>query len=216
MQGLLGELDGKVIIDPSTTAPVNNYKLLVGAVVPRPIAFVSTISAEGVANLAPFSFFTVASANPPVLCFTASFREPRKDTLVNIRATKEFVVNIVSEEFAAKMNVTSGEYPYGVDEFAMSGLTAAPSDLVRPPRVKESHVNMECRLLQTIEVSNRPMGGTLILGEVVRFHIDDAMLEEFRIDPEKLGAVGRMAGNTYCRTRDRFELIRPMKVPGSK
>jgi len=212
VQGLLGELDGQVIIDPATTAPMNTYKLLVGAVVPRPIAFVSTISLEGVANLAPFSFFTVASANPPVLCFTASFREPRKDTLVNVRATKEFVVNIVSEEFAAKMNVTSGEYAYGVDEFAMSGLTPVASDLVRPPRVKESHVNMECTLLQTIEVSNQPMGGTLILGEVVRFHVDDEIFEEFRIDPEKLGAVGRMAGNTYCRTRDRFELVRPTIV----
>ena len=209
MQGLLGELDPKVIIDPSTIAPLNTYKLLVGVVVPRPIAFVSTLSPEGVPNLAPFSFFTVASANPPVLCFTASYREPRKDTLVNIRATKEFVVNIVSEEFAAKMNVTSGEYAYGVDEFAMSGLTAAPSDEVRPPRVKESHVNMECKLLQTIEVSNQPLGGTLILGQVVRFHIDDAILEEFRIDPDALAAVGRMAGNTYIRTRDRFDLIRP-------
>ncbi len=209
MQGLLGELDPKVIIDPSTIAPINTYKLLVGVVVPRPIAFVSTLSAEGVANLAPFSFFTVASANPPVLCFTASYREPRKDTLVNIRATKEFVVNIVSEEFAAKMNVTSGEYAYGVDEFAMSGLTAAPSDEVRPPRVKESHVNMECKLLQTIEVSNQPLGGTLILGQVVRFHIDDAIVEEFRIDPDALAAVGRMAGNTYIRTQDRFDLIRP-------
>ncbi len=216
MQGLLGELDGEVIIDPSATAPLNIYKLLVGAVVPRPIAFVSTVSPEGVTNLAPFSFFTVASSNPPVLCFTASFREPRKDTLVNIRATREFVVNIVSEEFAAKMNVTSGEYPYGVDEFAMSGLTPAPSDLVRPPRVKESHVNMECRLLQTIEVSNQPLGGTLILGQVVRFHLDDTMVEEFRIDPEKLGAVGRMAGNTYCRTSDRFEMIRPTKATSSR
>jgi flavin reductase (DIM6/NTAB) family NADH-FMN oxidoreductase RutF len=209
VERVLGELDGEVIVDPSTVSPVDIYKLLVGSVVPRPIAFVSTISPEGVPNLAPFSFFTVASANPPVLCFTASFREPRKDTLVNIRATKEFVVNIVSEEFGAKMNVTSGEYPYGVDEFAEAGLTAAPSDLVRPPRVKESHVNMECRLLQTIEVSNRPMGGTLILGEVVRFHIDDAIVEGFRIDPDALAAVGRMAGNTYTRTRDRFDLIRP-------
>ncbi len=212
MQGLLGELDGEVIIDPATSAPINIYKLLVGAVVPRPIAFVSTISPEGVANLAPFSFFTVASANPPVLCFTASFREPRKDTLVNIRAMKEFVVNIVSEEFAAKMNVTSGEYPYGVDEFAQSGLTPVASDVVRPPRVKESHVNMECKLLQVIEVSNQPLGGTLILGEVVRFHVDDAIFDDFRLDPKKLGAVGRMAGNTYCRTTDRFELIRPQIV----
>jgi flavin reductase (DIM6/NTAB) family NADH-FMN oxidoreductase RutF len=105
----LGELDCEVIIDPATITPLNTYKLLVGAVVPRPIAFVSTMTPEGVPNLAPFSFFTVASANPPVLCFTASFREPRKDTLVNIRAIKEFVVNIVSEEFAAKMNVTSGD-----------------------------------------------------------------------------------------------------------
>jgi flavin reductase (DIM6/NTAB) family NADH-FMN oxidoreductase RutF len=208
----LGELDSEVIIDPSTTAPLNTYKLLIGAVVPRPIAFVSTVSPEGVANLAPFSFFTVASANPPVLCFTASFREPRKDTLVNIRATKEFVVNIVSEDFAAKMNVCSADFPYDVDEFAMSGLTAVPCDLVRPPRVKESRVNMECKLLQTIEVSNQPLGGTLILGEVIRFHVEDAIFEEFRIDPDKLGAVGRMAGNTYARTTDRFDLIRPPKV----
>jgi flavin reductase (DIM6/NTAB) family NADH-FMN oxidoreductase RutF len=205
----LGELDGEVIIDPATTAPINNYKLLVGVVVPRPIAFVSTISPEGVLNLAPFSFFTVASANPPVLCFTASYREPRKDTLVNVRATNEFVVNIVSEEFAAKMNATSGEYPYDVDEFAVSGLTPVPSDLVRPPRVKESHASMECRLLQTVEVSNQRFGGTLILGEVVRFHIDDAIFEDFRIDPDKLGAVGRMAGSTYARTTDRFDLVRP-------
>jgi flavin reductase (DIM6/NTAB) family NADH-FMN oxidoreductase RutF len=202
-------LDGEVTIDPSSTAPINIYKLLVGAVVPRPIAFVSTISPEGVANLAPFSFFTVASANPPVLCFTTSFREPRKDTLVNIRATKEFVVNIVSEEFAAKMNVTAAEFPYGVDEFAQSGLTAVASDFVGPPRVRESHVNMECKLLQTIEVSNQPLGGTLVLGEVVRFHVDDAIFEDFRIDPDGLAAVGRMAGNTYTRTRDRFDLIRP-------
>ncbi len=210
MERVLGELDGKVIIDPATTEPLNNYKLLVGAVVPRPIAFVSTVSPEGVANLSPFSFFTVASANPPVLCFSATFREPCKDTLVNVRAMKEFVVNIVSEEFAAKMNATSAEFPYGVDEFEMSGLTAVPSDLVRPPRVKESHVNMECRLLQTVEVSNQPLGGTLILGQVVRFHVDDAIFEEFRIDPDKLGAVGRMAGSTYARTKDRFDLIRPV------
>jgi flavin reductase (DIM6/NTAB) family NADH-FMN oxidoreductase RutF len=205
----LGELDGQVIIDPSTEAPLNIYKLLVGVVVPRPIAFVSTVSPDGIANLAPFSFFTVASANPPVLCFTASYREPRKDSLVNIQATKEFVVNVVSEEFAAHMNVCSGEYAYGVDEFAMSGLTAVPGDLVRAPRVKESHASMECKLLQTIEVSNQRLGGTLILGEVVRFHIDDAIVEDFRIDPDRLAAVGRMAGNTYVRTMDRFDMIRP-------
>jgi flavin reductase (DIM6/NTAB) family NADH-FMN oxidoreductase RutF len=209
VERVLVQLDGQVIIDPATTAPTNIYKLLIGAVVPRPIAFVSTVSPEGVANLAPFSFFTVASANPPVLCFTASYREPRKDTLVNVRATGEFVVNIVSEEIAEKMNVCSGEYAYGVDEFELACLTAIPSDLVRPPRVKESHVNMECKLLQTIEVSNQRLGGTLILGEVVRFHIDDEIVDDFRIDAGKLAAVGRMAGNTYARTTDRFDMIRP-------
>ena len=209
MERVLVQLDGQVIIDPATTAPTNIYKLLIGAVVPRPIAFVSTVSPEGVANLAPFSFFTVASANPPVLCFTASYREPRKDTLVNVRATGEFVVNIVSEQIAEKMNVCSGEYAYGVDEFELACLTAIPSDLVRPPRVKESHVNMECKLLQTIEVSNQRLGGTLILGEVVRFHIDDEIIDDFRIDAGKLAAVGRMAGNTYARTTDRFDMVRP-------
>jgi flavin reductase (DIM6/NTAB) family NADH-FMN oxidoreductase RutF len=209
VERVLVQLDGQVIIDPAATAPTNIYKLLIGAVVPRPIAFVSTVSPEGVANLAPFSFFTVASANPPVLCFTASYREPRKDTLVNVRATGEFVVNIVSEEIAERMNVCSGEYAYGVDEFELACLTAIPSDLVRPPRVKESHVNMECKLLQTIEVSNQRLGGTLILGEVVRFHIDDEIVEDFRIDAGKLAAVGRMAGNTYARTTDRFDMVRP-------
>ena len=122
-----------------------------------------------------------------MFCFTVRrFRDPRKDTLRNIRATREFVVNIVCEEFAAKMNVCSGEYPPEVDEFEESGLTPVPSDLVRPPRVAESHVNMECRLLQTIEVSDQPLGGSLMLGEVVRFHIDDAILEKFRIDPDGL------------------------------
>jgi flavin reductase (DIM6/NTAB) family NADH-FMN oxidoreductase RutF len=206
----LVELDGKVIFDPEKISPLDNYKLLVGTVVPRPIAFVSTISPEGVRNLAPFSFFTVASSNPPVVCFTTSFREPRKDTLVNIRATGEFVLNIVSMEFAEKMNATAAEFPYGVDEFAMSGLTPVAADLVRPARVAEAHVNMECKLLQIVEVSNQPLGGTLILGQVVRFHIDDAIMDGARIDPAKLDAVGRMAGNTYATTRERFDLIRPV------
>ncbi len=199
-----------MIIDPSGVAPLNIYKLLAGVVVPRPIAWVSTISPDGIPNLAPFSFFTVASSNPPVLCFSASYREPSKDTLVNIRATKEFVVNIASEEIAEKMNLTSGDFPYGVDEFAESGLTAAPSNLVRAPLVKEARVNMECQLVQIVEVSNKPMGGTLILGEVVRFHIDDAIIQDFHIDPDALAAIGRMAGGTYARTRDRFDIARPI------
>jgi flavin reductase (DIM6/NTAB) family NADH-FMN oxidoreductase RutF len=198
-----------MIIDPTTVPPQINYRILVGAVVPRPIAFVSTISPEGVRNLAPFSFFNVVCGDPPVICFSPIWRNPPKDTIVNIRATGEFVVNIVSEDFADRMNICSGEYPSNVDEFSMSGLTPVDSVVVRPPRVKESHVNMECRLMQIVDVSARPMGGSLVIGEVVRFHVDDAVIEDFRIDADKLGAVGRMSGSDYARTRDRFSLIRP-------
>ncbi len=198
-----------MIVDPAATPATQIYKLLIGSIVPRPIAFVSTISPEGHANLAPFSFFNAICGEPPTICFSTSYREPRKDTYVNIKATGEFVVNIVSEEIAEQMNLCSGEYPYGVDEFEVSGLTPVPSDLVRAPRVVESHVNMECRLVQIVDISTRPVGGSLIIGEVIRFHIDDAIVSNYRIDPEKLRAVARMGGNDYCRTRDRFEMIRP-------
>ncbi|HKO04273.1 MAG TPA: flavin reductase family protein [Candidatus Acidoferrales bacterium] len=203
-----------MVVDPATAEPGNVYKLLIGAIVPRPIAFVSSLSADGIPNLAPFSFFTAISANPPVVCFSPMIRSSdlaHKDTLNNIEATREFVVNIVSEEFAEKMNICSGEYPPEVDEFQVSGLTPVPSDLVKPARVKESHVNMECRLVQVVRVSEKLLGGSIVLGEVVRFHVDDAIVEDFRIEPEKLRAIGRMGGSTYARTTDRFELRRPKK-----
>jgi flavin reductase (DIM6/NTAB) family NADH-FMN oxidoreductase RutF len=198
-----------MIIDPTTVPPNLNYRILVSAVVPRPIAFVSTVALEGVYNLAPFSFFNVVCGDPPVICFSPIWRNPPKDTIVNIRATGEFVVNIVSEEFADKMNICSGEYPSSVDEFSMSGLTPVASEVVRAPRVQESHVNMECKLMQIVDVSTRPMGGSLVLGEVVRFHVNDAVIQDFRIDADKLAAVGRMSGYDYARTRDRFSLVRP-------
>lgn len=201
---------------PAEQKPQDIYKLLVGSVVPRPIAFVSSMDAEGVRNLAPFSFFTVASANPPIVCFCPMMRgaannglQPTKDTLRNIIATREFVVNVVSEDLAAQMNACSAELPSEVDEFLVSGLTPLVSDLVRPPRVAESHVQMECRLKQVIHVSTEPLGGSLVLGEVVRFHVSSSLLDNFRIDPDKLQAIGRMAGSTYTRTRDRFDMDRP-------
>lgn len=199
----------KRALDPVSTPARDIYKLLIGTVVPRPIAFVSTVSADGVRNLAPFSFFNVICAEPPTVCFSTGFRIPSKDTLANVKATGEFVVNIVSEEIAEQMNLCSGEYAAGVDEFQISGLTPVASDLVKPPYVLESHVNMECRLVQTVEVSTRPMGGTLVIGEVLRFHIDGEIVANFRVDPDKLRAIGRMGGNEYTRTRDRFQMIRP-------
>lgn len=198
----------KLVVDPAHSA-ANNYKLLIGTIVPRPIAFVSTVSPAGVFNLAPFSFFNAVCAEPPVITFAAGYRVPAKDTLAHVRASGEFVVNIVSEEIAEAMNLCSGEYPPEVSEFEISGLTPVASDLVRPPRVEESPVSMECRLLQIVDVSTLPKGGSLVIGEVVRFHIDEAIASNYRIDPDKLRAVGRMGGNEYTRTRDRFQMIRP-------
>jgi len=200
-----------VIIEPESAGFLNVYKVMVGAIVPRPIAFVSTVSPDGIYNLAPFSFFTAASINPPVVCFCPlrNAHGRPKDTLNNIERAGDFVVNIVSEEFVEQMNMTSAEFPPDVDEFQVSGLTPVPSDLVKAPRVKESHVSMECRLFRIFEISNRPSGGSIVTGEIVRLHVDDAYIDNFRIDPDKLKAVGRMAGGTYVRTADRFDLARP-------
>jgi flavin reductase (DIM6/NTAB) family NADH-FMN oxidoreductase RutF len=118
-------------------------------------------------------------------------------------------VNIVSEDFAEKMNTTSAEVPPEMDEFLLAGLTPLASDLVKPPRVAESRVQLECGLRQVVRVSDKPGGGILILGDVQRFHIQDDLLDGFKIDPDKLRAIGRMGGSTYCRTRDRFSMHRP-------
>jgi len=205
-----------LIVDPSAASHIDVYKLMIGSIVPRPIALVSTRSEDGISNLAPFSFFTGVSANPPVICFCPIRRpgadprpDPYKDTLRNISRTRQFVVNVVSEEMAEKMNITAGEYPPEVDEFEVAGLTPIPSDLVKPARVAESPVQMECVLYLALELSALPGGGNLVLGEIVRFHVADSMVENFRIDPDQLRAIGRMGGNSYARTRDRFDMIRP-------
>ncbi|MBI4547471.1 MAG: flavin reductase family protein [Ignavibacteriae bacterium] len=184
---------------------------MIGCIVPRPIAFVSTISPDGIRNLAPFSFFNGVCSNPPIVLFSTVIRKDgkHKDTLNNVEATKEFVVNIVSEDFADQMNITSAEYPPNIDEFIESGLTPIPSDLVKPPRVKESHINMECKLVQIIHFGTGPGGGSTVFGEVLRFHISDELFDNFKIDPDKLHPIGRMGGPTYTRTTDRFDLIRP-------
>jgi flavin reductase (DIM6/NTAB) family NADH-FMN oxidoreductase RutF len=199
-------------IDPAEAGPANVYKLMIGAIVPRPIAFVSTISLAGIRNLAPFSFFTAASANPPVICFAPMVRGSdgqQKDTLNNVRETAEFVVNIVSEDFAEKMNICSAEFPPDIDEWEKSGLTPLPSECVKPARVAESRFQMECKLVDIVSVSKQPLGGSLVLGEVLRFHVADELFSDYRVDPDGLQAIGRMGGPTYSRTRDRFDLQRP-------
>jgi len=200
------------VIDPAQHDPLDIYKLMIGLIVPRPIAFVSSLDAAGIRNLAPFSYFTGCSTNPPVVCFCTAVRSgprPRKDTLENVQATGEFVVNIVSEEFAAQMNITSADVPPEVDEFELSGLTPIPSDFVKPPRVAESKAQMECRLHQIVAVSEKPGGGILVLGQVLRFHLLESLLDGYKIDPDRLNAIGRMGGPAYTRTRDRFNMPRP-------
>ena len=207
-------------LNPTDSEVRQVYKLMTGIIVPRPVALVSTVDRAGVANLAPFSFFTGVGSHPPTVLFCPVVRAPgapgsegesdgRKDTLRNVEETGEFVVNIVSEAIAGAANATAAEVPPHVDEFVLSGLTPIPSEAVRPARVAESPAQMECKLLQVIYTGRGPGAGVIVLGEVVRFHVLQNLIEDFRVDPTGLGAVGRMAGNTWVRTQDRIELIRP-------
>ncbi len=196
-------------LDPSKVSASDAYKLLVTSIVPRPIAFVSTISKGGIYNLAPFSFFNGFCGDPPIVGFSPN-NNPPKDSLVNARDTGEFVVNVVSEAIAEKMNLTAKRYPHEVDEFPIAGLTAGPCTIVKAPRVMESPISMECKVTHIIELSNRPEANSLVLGQVVYFHVDDAILDEKgRIDPAKLQAIGRLGGTAYCRTTDVFHMTRP-------
>jgi flavin reductase (DIM6/NTAB) family NADH-FMN oxidoreductase RutF len=189
------------------------YKIFTGAVVPRPIGWVSTVDQAGCANLAPFSFFNAVCANPPTVLFCPTIRAvdiASKDTLNNLRATGEFVINIVTEELAQAMVLTSAELPAEVDEFEFAGLEKAPSVVVRPPRVADSPVHFECRLREIIEISREPGGGSLVLGEVVHLHIEpEVLVGQDKIDPLALRAVGRLGGPNYCHITDVFQLTRP-------
>jgi len=202
-----------MIIDTHDLPWRDAYKLLVGAILPRPIAWVSTVSAAGVPNLAPFSFFTAVAAEPMTICFSPMRRGgdgAPKDTLTNIEETGEFVVNMVSEHLADAMNRTSAEFPPEVDEFQVAGLTAVPSETVRAPRVGESLAAFECRLLQVLHIGlPQPGAGALVLGTVRRVHLADHAMQNGRIDPDMLRPVGRMAGSDYVRCTDRFSLDRP-------
>ena len=199
-------------ITPDMMSATELYRILTGCVLPRPIAWVSSIAGNGVCNLAPFSFFNVASVEPPVLGFSPLVDEIRqdKDTLVNIRDMGEFVVNIVSYKLVEKMNQTSAAYANNIDEFNCAGLAAAASTTVRPPGVAESLVRFECRLRQLIAFGSDPYAGTLILGDVTHIHVHEDIYHEGKIDADRLDAIGRLAGNFYTTTRDRFAMARPV------
>jgi flavin reductase (DIM6/NTAB) family NADH-FMN oxidoreductase RutF len=207
---------------PSQLGHREFYNILINAVVPRPIAWVSSLSASGRSNLAPFSFFNAVCAKPPLLAFAPGLRAPKKsgatatqpggepkDTLRNIRETKEFVISVVTHELAEAMNLTSGEYDATIDEFEAAKVASAPSRLVRPPRVAESPVSFECKLYQILDFNPDPEGGSLVIGEIVSVHVDERNLKEGRLDRNSLDLIGRMGGMQYTRTTERFEMVRP-------
>jgi len=198
-----------VIIDPANFEGFN--RVLTGVVVPRPIAFVSSVSARGLINLAPYSFFNAVSYNPPTIVFSSSRHvgDKAKDTLANIEETGEFVVNMVVDEIAEAMNRTAAEYPAEVDEFEIAGLTAVHSLIVQPPRVAESPVNMECRLNQIIPIGEGIHQHGLVIGEIVLMHVRDDIIDGHRINHDRLHPTGRLAGNMYCHTADTFQMVRP-------
>ena len=201
-----------------TVAKMHHY--LLGAIGPRPIAFASTIDGNGQVNLAPFSFFNVFSANPPILIFSPA-RSGRtnttKDTYNNVKAHPEVVINVVNFDIVEQMSLASSPYPAGENEFVKSGLTPIPSDLVKPFRVKESPVQFECKVNQVIELGTEGGAGNLIICEVVKFHIDESYLDENQlIDQQKIDLVARMGGNWYCRANEHamFELEKPITTCG--
>jgi flavin reductase (DIM6/NTAB) family NADH-FMN oxidoreductase RutF len=205
-------------VSPSEISHSDLYGILLNSVAPRPIAWVSTVSASGRPNLAPFSFFNAMCVDPPLLGFAPGLRQPKqgdvahgepKDTLRNIRETKEFVVNVVTHDLLQPMNVTSGEYDPSVNEFELAKVTPLPSRLVRPARVAESPVSFECKLYQILDFSPAPTSSSLVIGEVVSIHMDDAHTKDGRLDRNSLDLVGRMGGIQYTRTTDRIELARP-------
>lgn len=185
------------------------YKLLGGFVVPRPIAFISTVSADGVPNCAPFSFFNVVCTDPPLLGISIERRQgQKKDTVVNAEQTGDFVVNTVVESVVQAMNLASTEFPPEVNEFAEVGLTPAPSRLVKAPRIAEAPVNMECRVEQILNFGDQPRADFLI-GRIVAFHIADGLVDDrFRADHTALRPVGRMSGASYVRVRDFYDVPR--------
>ena len=200
-----------MIIDPKTFERFN--AVLTGVIVPRPIAFVSTMSPDGEVNLAPYSFFNAVSYSNVVFSSSRHVGNKSKDTLRNIEETGEFVVNIVVDSIAEAMNATAAEYPEGEDEFGIAGLSHAPSKIVKPPRVAESPVNIECKLDQIVQIGSGAHEHGLVIGTILLMHVHDDVIDGHRIDQAKLMATGRMAGNMYCRTNDRFEMVRPVYDP---
>ncbi|MFH1002722.1 MAG: flavin reductase family protein [Chloroflexota bacterium] len=198
-------------IDPRELEYRDAYRLFTSTIVPRPIAFVATIGENGIYNLAPISVFSSMGVKPPLVHINIGRKRDgrKKDTLVNIEFTKDFVINVVNESLAEAMNQSSAEYPSDVDEFQEVGLTPVKADLVKSPLVAESPINMECRLVQILEFGESPRLTSVVIGEVVRVHIKDELYVNGGIRMSELKALGRLGGDLYCRTTDIITMKRP-------
>jgi flavin reductase (DIM6/NTAB) family NADH-FMN oxidoreductase RutF len=199
-------------IDVATTPVPEVYQTLVSVVTPRPIAWVTTINAASVVNLAPFSFFNVFGANPPIVVFSPTLKRDgtKKDTLRNVETLGEFVVNVVTASLAERANLTSCECPPDESEIELAGLHTLASTSVKPPRLVESPVSLECKVRQIVSFGTGAISPNLVIGEVVTMHVDDAIRDAAgQIDPRKLQTVARMGQAYWCRTGDLFELPRP-------
>jgi flavin reductase (DIM6/NTAB) family NADH-FMN oxidoreductase RutF len=193
----------------------DNYKFLIGSIIPRPIAVISTLNIDGSNNLAPFSFFTAVAASPMIIAFSPMIRTSTgefKDTVKNILREKEFVVNFCTEANYEQVNKASTELPYGEDEFIFTGLTPLASEFVKAHRVKESPVQFECVFRDMLCYGKTPGSGSLITGEVKRVHIDEAIMRDGKISTDLFKAVGRGAGNDWFKTDSRFEVERLTKA----
>jgi flavin reductase (DIM6/NTAB) family NADH-FMN oxidoreductase RutF len=201
-----------VEIDVPSSNVVEVYHLLVGLVTPRPIAWVTSRSPGGVINLAPFSFFNAFGANPPVVVFSPTLRRDatKKDTLRNIEATGEFVINAAVAKLAEKVNLTSKEIAGDQSEVTLAELSTAPSKSVETPRIAESPFALECKVLQIMPIGNGPISANLVIGQVLHMHIDESILDPQRkVDPRKLQTVARLGGDYWSHTSDLFEQKRP-------
>jgi flavin reductase (DIM6/NTAB) family NADH-FMN oxidoreductase RutF len=201
-----------MMIDVSSADVVAVYRALVSVVVPRPIAWVTTVDENGRVNLAPFSFFNAFGANPPIVVFSPTLRRDgsKKDTLLNLESVGEFVVNAAVESLAEQLNKTSADLPRGQNEAEHAHLTLVPSAKVKPPRVAESPVHLECRVRQLMSIGDGPIAANLVIGEIVLIHIEERVLDSSgQVDPRKLAAIARLGGNDYCRTGDLFQMVRP-------
>lgn len=199
-------------VDPRNPGTYNMHELGASLIVPRPIAWVSTVGPDGAFNAAPYSAFARVSSRPFLVSVSVALRKgEKKDTLKNIEFAGDFVINVVNDELALAMNKTAADFPYGVDEIEKAGLTAVAGEMVKSPRIAEAPASFECKVERIIELGEPGRGNSLVLGEVVLIHVQDGLIKDGVVRPEDLKPLGRLGGDLYCHIKDVFAMKRPFQ-----